>query len=281
MTVYRGDGGAAHELAASLKGLRERAGLSTRALGQKVDASAAAISNWERGERLPREFQLELILTALNATEDETERLLGLRRQAEGPGQLVSGTPSIGPQLARLIEYEQAAVRITDVAPLLIPGLLQTGDYARATLGDHPDIETRVRLRIGRREVVTRTREPAHLDALIDSEALLRPIAPPHVMADQLRHLLAMADLPNVSIRLISSTAPGYNPMLAGPYILLEFPTAPPIVHVEHYQASAFIWQQQDVAGFMAGRDEIHKIAMTPADSARVIRKIAHGMETT
>jgi len=279
MTVNRGGAGAAHELGAGLRALRERAELTTRALAWRVEASAANVSNWERSERLLSEERLIKILEVLQAPDDERERLLGLRRQAEGPGQLVSGAPSIGPQLAKLIEHEQVARSITDVAPLLIPGLLQTSDYARATLTDQRDVDTRIALRIGRRDVLTRTRQPAELVALIDSEALIRPVASPHVMADQLRHLLRMAELPNVTIQLVSSTASGYNPMLTGPFILLEFPTAPPIVHVEHYQASAFIWENEDVHGFQAAVEKIHNVAMTPADTARVIAELVNGME--
>src|SRR5215469_14864975 len=94
------NGGAAHELGAGLRVLRDRDGLTTRALGEQIGASAANIYNWARGERLVNEERLTQILDALGASEDERERLLGLRRQADGPGQLVSGTPSIGRQLA-------------------------------------------------------------------------------------------------------------------------------------------------------------------------------------
>src|SRR5438309_1792458 len=235
MTVNTGTG-SARELARSLLMLRNRAGLTTRALAEKIGASAANISNWERAERQPSEQRLTQLLDALEATDVERERMLGLRRQADGPGQLVAGQPSIGAQLTQLIEYEQVARNITAVAPLVIPGLLQTSDYARATLQGNSDIETRVKLRAGRRYVLTRSRQPAGLAAFIDSEVLVRPIAAPDIMADQLRHLLRMAELPNITIQLVSSTTPGYNPMMAGPFILFEFATATPIVHLEHYR---------------------------------------------
>lgn len=272
------NGGAAHELAAGLRELRARSGLTTRALADLIGSSAANISNWERGDRLVSEERLVQLLDALEASEDERERLLGLRRQAQGPGQLVSGTPSIGVQLARLIEHESVARRITDVAPLLIPGLLQTSDYARATLAGLRDVDTRVALRVGRRDILTRTRQPAELLALIDTEVLVRPIAPPEVIADQLRHLLKMAELDNVTIQLVTNT-PRYNPMLAGPFILLEFATATPIVHLEHYRASAFLWEENDIRGFVDAAEEIHASAMTPDASIEVIRDLVNGME--
>lgn len=279
MAVNRG--GEARELAAGLRLLRDRSGMTTRALAEVIGASAANISNWERGERLPSEERLTQLLEALRASDDERERLLGLRRQANGPGQLAAGAPSIGEQLARLIEHEQVARRITDVAPLVIPGLLQTSDYARATLGRLRDIETRVALRVGRRDVLTRTRQPAELVALIDSEVLVRPIAPPPVMVDQLHHLLKMAELPNVTVQIVPSTTPGYNPLLAGPFILLEFPTAPPIVHLEHYRASATLWEGEDVQEFITAAEEVHDIAMSPAKSVQFIAEIVNGMEKT
>lgn len=281
MTVNRGGSGAAHELAAGLTELRRRAELTTRGLAEEIGASAANISNWERGERLPSEERLNQLMDALAATADERERLLGLRRQADGPGQLVAGTPSIGAQLVQLIEHEQVARRITAVAPLVIPGLLQTSDYARATLRGNQDIDTRVALRVGRRDVLARSRQPVELVAFIDSEVLVRPIAAPTIMADQLRHLLRMGELPNITIHIVSSTVAGYNPMLAGPFILLEFATATPIVHLEHVRASAFLWEEGDVRGFTAAVEEIRNVAMTPADSARVIAEIVNGMETT
>ncbi len=276
-----GDLAAARELASGLRRLRIDNGMTNRVLADAIGASSANVSHWERGERLPDEARLTSILDALGATDDDRERLLGLRRQANGPGQLVSGTPSLAEQLARLVEHEQVARRITDVAPLLIPGLLQTGDYARATLIHQRDIETKTALRVGRREVLTRTRNPVELVAYIDSEVLVRPIAPPHVMVDQLRHLLAMAELSNVTIRLVSSTTPRYTPMLTGPFILFEFTTARPIVHVEHYRASAFLWEDTDVRGFIAAAELIHNNAMTPAATAEVIAELADGLEMT
>lgn len=279
MVVSNGSA-SARELGAELRALRQRHELNTRQMAKRAGTSNANISHWETGKRLVPLDRLVAILDALDVGDDDRERLLGLRRQAEGPGQLVGGIPSIGQQLAQLIEYERAAKTITDVSPLVIPGLLQTADYARAVLGEGPDTETRVKLRVGRSEVLTRRRNPVEFVAFIDSEVLVRPFAPPDVMLDQLEHILRMAELPNVTIQLVPSTRSGYHPMMAGPFILLEFPTATPIVHLEHYRASAFLWEEHDVAAFVTAPDEIRKRAMTPDRTSEVIREIAQGMET-
>lgn len=272
---------AAHQLGAELRTLREAAGLTLRALEAQVGFSNATISLWENGHRLPSIDNLGKILDVLGVSGDERERLLGMRREADGPGQLVSGTPSIGKQLSRLIEQEQIARRITEVAPLLIPGLLQTSNYARTILRRDPDASMRVALRAGRQKIITRSREPVKFHALIDTEVLTRPIAPLAVIAEQLHHLLKMAERPNVMIQLVSSTQSGYTPMLAGPFILLEFPTATPIVHLEHYRASTSLWGKEDVRGFVAAVEEITQKAMTPERSSEVIAELVNGLETT
>jgi transcriptional regulator with XRE-family HTH domain len=272
---------AARELGAGLLRLRTAAGLTTRALGAHVGASHSNISNWEKGSRLISEDRLSALLDVLKPqSDDERERLLGLRRQAEARGDLTAGAPAIGPRLARLIEQEQVARKITDVALALIPGLLQTSGYARAILGEDPDRDTKVALRMGRRDVLTRSIQPVELHALIDEGALIRPIAAPDVMRDQLSHLLKMSELPNVTIQLVPSTSQGFSPHLVGAFILLEFPTAGPVVHLEHHWASVSLWEPEDVRHFAEAVELVAKMAMTPANSVRTIEELVKGMET-
>src|SRR2546430_3524730 len=151
------------ELGAELRQARESAGLGQRELARRAGISAhSRVSEAESGKRLLSVDELERIFDALDVGTDERDRLLGLARSAEGPGQLNVGSANIGKALVELIDHEQNATRITNVAPLLIPGLLQTSDYARAIVGDKPDAETRVKLRAGRRDILTR-RNPVEL----------------------------------------------------------------------------------------------------------------------
>lgn len=283
MSVNTGGAGSAEmrELGAALRKLREARSMTTRVLGEQIGMSTANISHWENGARLISAERLDLMLDALQPDDDERDRLLGLHRKANGPGELVAGQTTIGQQLVQLIEYEQVATRLTDVAPLMIPGLLQTESYARAAFEGLSAIPTRVALRLGRQKILTRPHEPAELVAYLDSEALTRPIADGQVMVDQWRHLLEMSQRPNITIRLVSSTSRGYNPMLAGPFLMLEFPAASPVVHLEHHRTAAFLWEEEDVRGFAAAVDRIDEMAMTPAQTAEVIAEIVNGTEST
>lgn len=275
--------GPLRELGAALRLARDEAGISQRELAKRAGIRAnSRVSEMENGKRLLNGAELESIFTQLDIAADAREHLLGLARTAEGvPGELNVGTPGVGKTLAQLIDYERVASRIVVVSPLLIPGLLQTSDYAREIMGDQPDSELRVALRSGRRDILTR-RNPVELLALIDSEAMLRPVAKPDVMAHQLRHILEMGERPNVTVQVVSSTTSGYHPMLAGPYELIEFPTAEPIVLLDHHRSSAFLFHPDDVRQFVAAADMIcQEVAMTPKESAEAIASIVHGMETT
>ena len=172
-------------------------------------------------------------------------------------------------------------MRITDASPLLIPGLLQTSHYAKAIMNGESDTDMRVTLRAGRRDILTR-RNPCELVAFIDSEALIRPVGPPDVMADQLRHVLELAERPNVTVQVVSSTHPGFHPMLGGAFELIEFAKARPVVLLDHQRSSTFLWEEAEVLEYIEMAERIRReVAMTPKESVEVIAGIVHGMETT
>lgn len=278
MSVSKQD--VAAELGEHLKACRTAAGLTLRELRDLVDISNTRLSFWENGRRLPSEADLIRVLEALHVGDEERDRLIALRRTAEGPGELLSGATTIGWQLSRLIQHETTARKITDVAPLLVPGLLQTDSYAEAILGRYDDWAVRVRLRSGRQKILTGA-DPVQFHALISHDVFGHHIGGPDVMAEQMRHLLTVAELPNVIIQLVDTTDSGYTPMLAGPFILLEFDSAPSVVHLEHHRASASLWEEEDVRSYLAAVEEIAEAAMTPERTSEVIEELLDGMEKT
>jgi transcriptional regulator with XRE-family HTH domain len=270
---------AAADLGVELARLRRSRGLTLRELETRSGVANSQTSQYENGHRLPTAANLDKLLDALQAPEDQCEAMHAKLREAGSGGTLATGSPIVGDPLSTLIEHERRAVHITEVAPLLIPGLLQTTAYAEAIFGD----STAATLRTGRREVLTRrSPAPAELVALIDSEALVRPIGPPEVMLDQLQHLIEMAERPNISVQVWSSTRRGWHAGLTGPFVLLEFAASPPMVHIEHHSSSAFVWEKDDVQRFADAAQFLRReVAMTPQDSVGFIADIAHGMETS
>jgi hypothetical protein len=134
--------------------------------------------------------------------------------------------------------YEAEAVALSTYQHSLIPGLLQSEDYARAILQTRPnttpeEVEEQLRGRLDRQAVLTRTDPPAPmLLALIDEGALHRPVAPHAVMRDQLSRLIEMSRKPNVTIQVVPYEAGGHTGLL-GAFSVAETGTRDAIVFVE------------------------------------------------
>jgi hypothetical protein len=110
--------------------------------------------------------------------------------------------------LTHFASCEQGATELRCWEPIVIPGLLQTADYAMAvertsiTQTSESDIAERVKLRLWRQAVLSRPGNPLRLYAVVDQSALLRDVGGPVVMSEQLAHLQSMARLPNVALRI-------------------------------------------------------------------------------
>lgn len=279
MTMAASQTPRARFLGAELRDARTKVDISVRELARQLGIGHAKVSLWENGKKIPKTEDVASYLTVIGVTGDERERLLEMARLAEQPNWLLAGVPGIDAELGALMEFEKTAKEITVWAPLLIPGLLQTGDYARAIMGNSPSADTRVAMRLGRRDVLTR-RHPAEFTAIIGEAVLRDAITEPEVTVAQLEHLRRTAELPNVTVQIMPSRV-GYHPGLAGPFVLLEFAKAKPIVHVEHHRASAFAFEDADVAAFVDVAERLRGLAMNPDESASFIAELMNELESS
>lgn len=233
------------------------------------------LSRWERGVAAPAIEDVASILAHLGVTGRERNRVLELARGGGTPDSLVPGSTPAGitHALAGLIELERTATVMTECLPLLVPGMLQTADYARAIISrggrSENEIDLRVTLRMGRRDSLTRPR-PLHLHAFVGEPAIRANIGGPQVMLDQLRHLLAMSGLPTVAVRVLPVSG-GWHPGLMGPFVLYEFADDPAIVFVEHHRSSVFLYNFDDVDGYRQAVTMLDAEALSTEESRAVI----------
>lgn len=269
-------------LGSRLREARKAAELTVRELAAQLGISHSAISRWESGSRYPAPEDVASILTALGVSGQERVALLDMARGTDAPHWLSVQSGDRERQMAALLEFERSATDITDVAPLLIPGLLQTSDYARAIMaaGNVPqhEIETRVVVRIGRREVLTR-RHPSTLLALIGEAALRQEIGGRTVVIEQLQHLLEYSALSNVTVQVVPANV-GWTPALEGPFMLISSEDAPPIVHLENRRAALFFHEPDDVSAYQDAVERVKKSVMSPAESEKLIFDLIEEMET-
>jgi hypothetical protein len=164
----------------------------------------------------------------------------------------------------------------------VIPGLLQTDDYARAVIraslpGNEAAVQRRVQARSARRTLLGRADPPApKFTAIIDEAALRRPVGGPEVMRAQLRALVDAARRPNVSVRVLPYAA-GAHPGLDGPFIILGFPEdlAPDVAYVETKGGDIYAESAADVRRFRVDFESISAVALDPEGSTEFIAAIA------
>lgn len=180
---------------------------------------------------------------------------------------------------------EADAVRIRTWEPLLVPGLLQTEQYAWAVIGagwpDDPEgVQRRVMARMARRTLLSKPDAPT-LTAIMDEAALRRPVGGAGVMRDQLHELLRPR--PNVTIRVVPFAA-GVHPGLEGSFVLLDFAeeTAfPTEVYAESLAGDVYPESTDQIERISLAYGCIEQIALPPDSSAELIRRASEELPGT
>ncbi|MCX4745543.1 helix-turn-helix transcriptional regulator [Kitasatospora sp. NBC_01287] len=186
--------------------------------------------------------------------------------------------------LQDLISAQSDAESIRQYQPNVLPGLLQTGAYARevtaATAFNRPQDEHAAiaELRVVRQNILTRPGNAVSYWAVIN-ESLLhqRFVSHPSLMREQLRHLIDMSDLPNITIQVMPLTA-GPHPGASGTFAITQFSHPwPSLVTIEHRAQMQCLEDREEVRNFETAFDKIRAAALPDDQSRETIRTIMEG----
>jgi len=275
----------ARSLKTALRDALEQADVSGREAAKRLGVSPMRVSRWlDYREAAPSAADVSRLLEAIGVTGDDAYRIIQLA-DAAGDDWLLSGPPGINPQLAAVLACERDAIRITECAPTVVPGLLQIRDYARSIIGsgglERHEVETRVTWRIARSDALTRRTNPVDFTAFIGLPAIHATIGGARVMGDQLAHVIDFGRRGNVTIQAVDMSG-DWTPMHAGAFVIYEFETMPPAVYLEHYRSGALVTEEDDVAAYQTAAEKVRRGAMSPADTLELIANaIPRDMETT
>ena len=204
------------ELGALLRKLRTDKGLTVEQAAEQLMFSMSKLSRMETGHGAPSRRDIRDLCALYDVTDEaERERMMNLAVEGRQAGWWQSYDLN---QFADYVGLEADAVSVKDYQSILMPGLLQTPDYARAVneaVIPQPDPErldeqTEVRLR--RQDRLTQD-PPLRFWVVLDEAALHRVIGGPAVMEAQLRHLVELSQLPNVILQVIPFSA-GAHPAM-------------------------------------------------------------------
>ncbi|MFG2934041.1 helix-turn-helix domain-containing protein [Streptomyces achromogenes] len=228
-------------LGRQLAAARRAKGLSQPGLAAALNIHEETVASIEQGRRVLKLDMAELFDEFL-----------------ETKGMLAAGVANL-PEVDQFplwaeeyIEQEREAIALSLYANQTLPGLLQTEAYARAVLRervpayDYEEIETKLAGRIGRQEILQR-KSPPTVSFIIWEPVLHLVVGGPGVKAEQLRHLRRVAELPSVSVQLLTLDSTSHAG-LDGPFVLLETPDHQHLAYIEGQRGSQWVSDADEVS---------------------------------
>lgn len=261
-------------MAAELKVLRERSGLTTRAAAKRLGTSIATLNRSETGRRMATVAEVSALLAIYGVTGPERTRIMDMTEERNDPGWW-----DVGKRLnilEALINFERQADSIIEYSATLVPGLLQTSDYARTIIRmgafGEQEVENRVALRLERQKVLFKSVRPTYR-AILDEAVLRRPHGGSLAMAGQIRWLIDLTNQPNIDIRVIPFRRGGYN--VSASFMMAAFPTMPPIVYLENGEVSGFLDSNDQTDSYAGKVDSLMRMALNSSDSVDFMTRMA------
>ncbi len=268
-------------LGSQLRRLREARGITREVAGYHIRASESKISRMELGRVSFKVRDVEDLLSFYQL-DDESERapLLAMANAANLPGWWHSYGDVLADWFQPYLGLEEAASVVRTYEVQFVPGLLQTADYARAVVArgnmgaPAEQIDSRVRLRMARQQLLTRP-NPPQLWAVLDEAALRRPIGGAEVMRAQFQALIDVSKLDNVTVQVTPFRSGGHAAE-GGAFTILRFPESdlPDVVYLEHVTSAVYLDRRSDVDTYLETMDRLCIESETPEDTVTILAQM-------
>jgi transcriptional regulator with XRE-family HTH domain len=256
---------------AMLRYHRERAGLSRPDLARQINKSVSLIQAIELGQRAATPEVTADLEQALSA-----DGALTRLREEIGDGLGYQPYPA---WFQDWVASEREAKKLRLYGPLLVPGLLQTQDYAEAVFrtrfgATDEEIDEQVAARIKRQETLDREQPPS-LWVIVDEAVLLRPVGGRRVMGEELSYLIEASRRPHVSVQIITTDIGAHRGLWAGGFALADFDEAPTVGYQETPSQGQFIDRREDVQILTECWDTLMRETLPRAASQTLLEEVA------
>ncbi|MEX3101452.1 MULTISPECIES: helix-turn-helix transcriptional regulator [unclassified Streptomyces] len=288
MTGVTGSTVPRRQLGRHLRELRNRARLTARAASTKLEWSEPKLWRIETGQTSLRSLDVEAMCKVYGAPAELTQALMGLAKETKSKGWWHSYGDVIPEFFDLYVGLEEAASSLQWYESQLVPGLLQTPDYARTLIRaydparDEEEVERRTQVSITRQVLLTRVTDAPKVDVVLNEGVLHCPVGSPKIMADQLNRLADLNDLDNVSIRVVPHSVGLHKGMTSGPFVLMRFPTTsdgrdtePPTIYVEGFTGSLYLDKPNEIERYDTAFKNIWGSALDQAGSTSLFKRAA------
>jgi transcriptional regulator with XRE-family HTH domain len=258
--------------------LRRAQGLSLEVAAQRLGFSKSKLYRLENGRSRITLDDLEDMLDLYAVRSPQREALVQLGRDARKRGWWTAYSDVF---TGSYVGLESEAARI-QVNAHLVPGFLQTEDYARAVIAaTRPamgagDTQRRVRARAARQAALLDRASPPQIHVVLDEVALRRQVGGTAAMSAQLAHLAEHTARPALTLQVLPFAA-GANAGLEGEFVILTFPDPedPPVAYAEGLMGDVYLESAEELDVYHLAWSHLVQSALSPGESASMLRKIA------
>ena len=267
-------------LGIELRRLREQASLTCEEVGERLECSGTRISRIETGRMGIKPGDVRELLEVYGVAGTEADSLVQLAREARRKGWWHTYGQVLPTWFEAYVGLEGEAVRLRDFQPLVIPGLLQTEDYARAVLraapnaGSAEDIDRQVALRMERQAILGQA-SPPDLWVVLGEGVLRVNVGGASIMRAQLRRLTDVAERSGVTLQVLPFTTGAYVHPIS-PFTVLDFSDIadPTVVYLEHLTGSLFLEHPDEVRRYTVVFDHLRAEALGTGPSIDLIGRL-------
>lgn len=273
------------KIGSELRRLRDTARLTSGEAAQRLGWHQSKVSRIETGRSGVRPEDVAALLDVYGVRDQRLrEMLAALAGEGDRRGWWHEFREELPSAYRDFISLETDACRARTLETTVVPGLLQTPDYARELtrsvlpqLGPR-QIATLVQVRIAR-QAVLRADPPLELWAVLDEAVLRRGVGGPGVMAAQLSHLVELGSLPHVHLQVLPFSAGGHIGV-TGPFVVFSFPRIADldVVVIDHLTSSLYLDQYEDVRAYAAAFNRLRSHALSAEQSLSFISGIGKGI---
>jgi transcriptional regulator with XRE-family HTH domain len=232
------------ELGEGLREAMKYAGFNQQQLADELGWTQSRVSRLLSGKRGGSTSDVIAFCAVCHYHGAKRDRLLELALDRDRRGWHQQHGARLPKQLRTLMDHENKALRIDSFQAILMPGLLQTGDYARGIMASSAnlpaeEVDERVSLRLSRRELLSRHNAP-QFTYFVHESVLRTPVGGAIVMSDQLHSLLRDSVRPNVTVRVVPA-ALGAHAGVAGSFTILDVRDFKPVVYLDSETSCLFL----------------------------------------
>lgn len=281
------------QLGRYLREARESIGLTLVEAAKLMEWSKSALQRLEKGqnERI-RTHDIVLLGEIYQLEQEEVADLKALAEQAAVKSWWHEYDAFISPSFDIYMGLESVAREIASFQQLTLSGLFQTAGYARTldrlyfAKENEDQIQKRVELRMRRQGVMTRSRQPATVTAIVHEAVLRTVVGGPKVMSAQLRHLADLSTVPNIELRVLAFRAGLPVGTSTGPFTVLDFgrdrsgiPVEPTVVYAEAFTGAMYFEKLSDIRRYSEAYETMQRAALDVRSSRDLLRGVAREYE--